>query len=306
MQHRLAADRRQGQVQDVRGGPLRSRVRPVHDRLRDQGFDLRPQPHLERPQVRVLRVVRCRRQQAGDARRVFRAGAEGLFLAAADLSGGQAAAGTHDEGADPLGGMDLVAGQGVRIRPALPHVKGHPQKALHPVHMEMGSGGFLLDERGNFFQRLDRPGFIVHLHTADQRCPVGQQPFQRLQVHQAPVVIRHFHRLQTADWTGLLYSRMLSRAEQHLAAPGLARPAKDDQVVRLRAAGEEHSLAPHGRVNSFQNGIPAVPHSLLRRQSGSVQSGRVVKLLPHTCRHRFHRLGTHPCGGAVVKVNRHR
>ena len=125
------------------------------------------------------------RSEAGsgpcDAGGVFRAGAEGPFLAAADLPGGQAAAGPHDQSADALGGVDLMAGEGVGIRPALPHVKGHPKEALHPVHMEQGPGTEPVPQGGNFPDGHDGPGLVVDLHDADQPDLFVQHPLELFQ-----------------------------------------------------------------------------------------------------------------------------
>ncbi len=149
--------------------------------------------------------------------------------------------------ADALGGTDLVAADGYKVRSQLFGGEGDLQKALHRVGVEKGGGACRLDGFGRCFDGQDGPRLIVYQHDGDKdsvgadgffhRFRGNVSGFVRLQIGDlVALILQQLHRLQN--------SGMLDGGGDDVAAIALIvlQGGGDGPVVPLGAAGGEEQL----------------------------------------------------------------
>ena len=215
-------------------------------------------------------------------------------------------AGRDDQGADALGPVDLVAGEGVEVHALARHVDRHAQEALHAVDVHQGARVLLLDAAGDLGDGHARADLVVDLHDADQgRLPVHGRN-ERVHVHHAlRVDVRIGHAAaQALDLGhGLQHRGVLDLGGEEVAAAAAqgALRAEDGQVVRLGAAGGKEHLpaAAHGG----EDFAPGLGEDLPRAHGGRVEGGRVKIGFAHAGGHGLDGAVKGPCGCAVVQID---
>ena len=282
-------------------------VRAVELCSRHSFLNARPQALLERHHVgtTLRRIGTHRLAQADDAGDILRAGANVTLLSATEYDRRHAVPLAQDQSAHALAGVDLVTGESVALHAGLAEMEGHPQEALHAVHVDGSLGAMLITQLTHSLDRLHRADLVVHLHEGDQEHVLPQHGFQLLQVAHAPLVHGNVLHLVThaLNLLGAVEDGgMLHAEEQHTA--GLlhrAQVPQDGDVVRLGAAGGEHQRVAH-RARSLQAGLPGGGHQLFRLHGGLVEGAGVMPLLrqnpEHSRHHRIRRTG----GGAIIQI----
>ena len=191
-----------------------------------------------------------RLSQADDQRRGQGAGAQPALLPAAGEQRREADpwAAAHEQGADALGAVDLVAGDGGEIDMPTGQIQRDFSHRLGDVGVEQGAG-VLGDggERGNVLYHTD---LVVHRHDADQQRGCGQGVAQGGRIQQA--VGANWQEDGGKTLVGQVGDRfqhtlMLGGDGDDAAAlvahaDGEAGRALDGDVVALGGTGGEHDL----------------------------------------------------------------
>ena len=247
--------------------------------------------------------------EAHDARHVEGAGAQPLLVpTAVDLrrhpDPGMAL--PDVQGADPLGTVDLVRGEGHQVDSHRLHVDGNLAHRLGRVAVE--EDALLPGDPPDLRHGVDGPHLVVGRHDGNQDRPLRDRR-QDIRGRDEAVAI---HRK-----AGDLVSQFLEpgAAVQHRLVLGAAgddvpslpveglRDAEEGQVVRLgRSAGEDD--LPRSGVNQGRHRFPGLLHRLLGPPAEGVASAGGVSELPgEKGEHRLQHFGIDRSGGLVIHVD---
>lgn len=195
-------------------------------------------------------AISIARPSPDDRRDVFGAGAASALLLAAVDEVGQQDALPDVEGADPLGGVDLVAGEGEHVDLLGLHVDRNVADRLHRVGVEPDAP--FAAELADLGDRLDGADLVIRVHDRHERRVGADGVRDLLRRDEAPLVHR-----QVGDLEALLFEGRAGvqhrvvlehrRDDVFFALGGeLVRRTLDRPVIALRAAAGEVDLVRLG------------------------------------------------------------
>ena len=250
-----------------------------------------------------------RRRHAHDGGEVFRPGPPAPLLGPAlnEVRQGHAPAGV--QGADALGPVELVGGEGEKVNVLRPHVDGQVPRRLDRVGVEQHPR--LPADCADLRDGLDGADLVVGVHDAYQ---AGVGPDGRpdlLRRHQAVFVD-----VQQGD--GKAFALQPFQGVEHrvvlegggddvaLALPGpQGGGGTNGLVVRLAAAGGEGEL-PCLAAKTGGDSPPGVLQGLPGPLAEGVEAGGVAVDLVHIGQHSVHSGPAHLRCGRVIGIDFHR
>ena len=269
------------------------------------GLHLRHVPQL------VLQMIAAQFHRLGEACNLgggLRAGAEAHFLAAAGQQGpGIPDPGADVQGADALGGADLMAGEGDEVCPQSFGGEGDFQKALDRVGVEQGFFIDGLQTLGDVCNGIDAAQLVVHHHHGHQR---RVRPHRRQNGFGGNVAV--LIRQDGRDLPALLL-QLLAAVEDGVVLHGggddvaahmavLPAGGPDGPVVTLGAAGGKEKLVCFAAYG-FGNHSPPILHAAAHFLSeGILCVGVGVLFCQHGVHGVRHSLGDRR-GGGVVQID---
>ena len=300
---------RHGQGQDVGGVPRRHRRHLGH--LSGQSGEGVRLQILHAPDV-LLPAGEAQTAgggEGGDLSGGFGAAAQPVLLAAPQQQGFEFQAGTDIQGADSLGGVDLVAADADQIGPQLLWREGHFQKPLDRVAVEQCGGAGAADELGDLPDRQQGAQFIIDQHHGHQYSVRPQGPPDLLRVDGPPGV-----GLQPGHLPSFLFQGPDGFQHRTVFDGGgddvfplpaaVFHSGTDGPVVALGAAGGEEEL-----LGGAAQGLCHVGAVGLQSTGGlcglGIAGGGVEIALGHGLRRGLGRLGPDPGGGGVVQICGH-
>ena len=246
--------------------------------------------------------------EGDDGGDVLGAGAAAAFLAAAAEEGVEAEALAEVEGADALGGVELVAAEGEEVNGDFPDVDGHFADGLDGVGVD-GEAVFL-GEGGGLGEGLGDAGLVVHPHEGEEKAVVpgggGERFPQGGEVEEAA-----FGDGEAGDAeAGFLHGgeraedgAVLDPAGEDVAvlAAEVAGEGLEGGVVGFGAAAGEDDFGGVGVDEGGDLG-PRPVDGLARFFGGAVAAGGVVEAVAEPGEHGVEDFGVDGGGGVVVEV----
>ena len=126
--------------------------------------------------------------QSDDAGRVFRAAPTLLLLVSSDQEGCVFRALTDIKNTDPLGGMQLMAGQGKHIDDIRLHLERNLTDRLNRICVEQDPS--FMSQLSSLFHGEKDSRFIIGPHQADNRRIRGQTFFILIEIQQTVFIDR--------------------------------------------------------------------------------------------------------------------
>ena len=232
--------------------------------------------------------------------------AHAVFLPASGEVGGETDPLFHQQGANALGGSDLVATHRHKVCPQGRHGVGYLQKALDGVTVEQNGLVIGLHQLHTLGHREHGTNLVVHQHHGHQGGVRAQGGGQVLGVDAALPIrleIGHLVTLTLQVPAGLQHGGVLNGGgDDVLALPAvqLHTPA-DGPVVALGAAGGKIHLLG-GTAQSTGHRLPVGLHPLGGLSAQRIAGGGVAKVL-QGLHHGLHGLGGDGGGGGIIEVS---
>lgn len=224
------------------------RVGAVDDGLRHLGQNALLKTVPQRGEVRAGKLAGG--SESGARGHVFGTGPAPLFLPSAKLARQAVHSPANEKRAYPFRCVELVAGDGIEID--VLQVDGDPAGRLHTVRVKERAG--VVRDPGDFFNRLYRAKFIVHMHDGHQSRIRPNGVLNGGGMHQTICI--GFHQGETLGAsTGGEDGRVLD-----IRSDDVATHAQDRQIVGFGPAGSENDLfrrasqkVRHLSAGAFQN-----------------------------------------------------
>ena len=248
--------------------------------------------------------------QADDSRNVERTGTHAAFVAAAVNDGGKLDArilAANVEGADALGAIDLVTGDGHQVDAVFLHVDRNLSDGLHRIHVE--ENAFLLGDLSDFSDGLDDADFVVRVHDRDQdrlrrncateiveiNAPVS---FDRQICHFVTILLETLTGIERGFVLGDLRDDVIALFAVHLG------DAFDREIRRFSSAAGEDNLFRR-RIDQLGDLPASVLHGFLGLPTEFMVAARcVAEFLREIRNHGFDNARVDRRGRVIIKINR--
>ncbi len=275
------------------------RARPLAVDLdrRDPRGELRFEPIAHRANPRLVFGVAAggqvhRRGQGDDRRHVLRARAAARLLVAADQQRADRHAAANEQGAHPLGRVQLVARkrQHVDVLHVDRQVDRQLAHRLGRVGVEDDVRVGLLGDPGELFDREDHARLVVRVHDRDEQR-IAAQRADKISHVEIPLAIDrqegHVVAAALEVFADLEDRRVLDRRGDHVAPIGvrLGR-APDGHVVAFGGAGREDDFVGADSAEVLGDPRPGPRHGVGRLLGGRVHRAGVEILLGEKRDHR--------------------